>query len=121
MKKLKVVLSSVVVLSMSYCTTQKDITKEKSSDLDLASVSYLSHVKKIIDNNCVECHGGYEPADGLDLSTYGKVKHAAEDHHLLDLIHSTSKPMPPEGLLPESERAIITSWAKNGYKKGDEQ
>lgn len=120
MKVIPVILSATVILSLTFCSTQKNISTTKATDLDLSTVTYLSHVKKIIDNNCVECHGGYDPADGLDLTTYNKVKHAAEDHHLLDLIHSTSKPMPPEGLLPENERAIITSWAKNGYKKGGE-
>ncbi len=77
-------------------------------------ITYTNNVKSIIDNNCVVCHQGVDPAGGLYLRDYNEVKSAVLNNGLLNRINDAANPMPQGGLLPQSIRDIIDQWNTDG-------
>ena len=99
--------------------------------VDLANVSFQSNVLPILEQHCVQCHGGPEPdgsgqriEDGLNLLTYddilagswnGSVVEPGDvaDSYLVDQI--VSGRMPKEGeRLSSDEIEIISAWIETG-------
>ncbi len=110
-------MGSAMMILLSQCTTTKKTEPKKETPIDLSNVSYETHVKPIMADNCIGCHSGQDAAHDLRLETYLEVKTAIGQHHLLDRIHSEDAPMPPGNLMPVLEQDIIDHWVKNGYKE----
>ncbi len=74
-----------------------------------AVVTYTSHVKTIIDNNCIGCHGGQ---GGLFLTNYSQVKAIADNGNLLlrAIQGGGPQPMPPSGVLPQATLDTLQFW-----------
>ena len=79
------------------------------------SVAFASHVNEVIQENCIGCHGPFNPAAGLSLVSSEQVKDAAINHNLLQRITDEQNPMPVGQLMPKTERLKILHWANNGY------
>lgn len=83
-----------------------------SPDSSLATaVTYKSQIKSLLDRACVRCHvPGFR---GGDLTTYSAVRargpKAAQD--------VASGRMPPEGTIPEADKALFKQWADGGYRE----
>jgi mono/diheme cytochrome c family protein len=101
-------------LLMTACTTA-EIPLEEEPDPILTTVTYISDVKTIIDNNCITCHGTVNPNAGLSLVSYAQVKNAAENGNLIPRMNNAISPMPPVGLLSVETRAIIDKWRDDGF------
>lgn len=80
-------------------------------------VTYNDEVKTTMSNYCVTCHSGSAPSAGLSLNTYANVKDAVENKGLLDRIQDENEPMPPGGLMPETEIQIIKDWMDGGFSQ----
>ena len=81
-------------------------------------VTYQSHVKSIIDNNCISCHSN-PPVNGapIALTTYDEVKSAIENNGLISRISSDdlSFVMPFGGpRLPQNLIDIVIQWEADG-------
>ena len=79
------------------------------------TITYDEHVAPIINNYCITCHGGTAPSANLWLTNYNEVKDATQHGNLISRINSSSSPMPPSGLITQSNRAIIQEWVDDGY------
>ncbi len=77
------------------------------------NVTYTSHVKSYIDNNCVGCHGS---SGGVSLQTYAQVKAQADAGRILAraINGSGSGPMPPSGLMPQTTLDTLQIWLDQG-------
>ena len=113
MKK-HVFLFLVLAGIMSSCTTA-EIPLDEVTDPVTETVTYVGEVKVIIDNNCTSCHGAVSPQAGLSLVTYLQVRAAAENGNLIPRMNNATAPMPPSGRLSANIRAIIDSWANDGF------
>jgi hypothetical protein len=78
-------------------------------------VGYDTHIKPIINNFCITCHGGASPSGDLPLNTYGDVLKAAKDGPLLKRINDAAHPMPVGGLMPKNERVMFNKWKANNF------
>jgi cytochrome c len=106
-----------------------------------AGIPHAAHVKaktkyadvqKILDTNCIRCHGGGRPRGGINLTKYETVMKGGEDGPVIvagDLkksvlyqaVSQTSKEyraMPPSGpKLSDKDLKTIEHWIKEGAKK----
>ena len=92
--------------------------------IEAGPVSYSQQVSPIFQSACGECHGGDEPALGLDLtsyeaamegSDYGSVIEAgdADGSLLIDMIVAEEMPIDADPL-SEEEIEVIRSWIDAG-------
>ncbi|HEX9980687.1 MAG TPA: hypothetical protein VGB50_09010 [Flavobacterium sp.] len=101
-------------------------TSDSSSDLievtPVDNVTYTEHVRTIINNNCIVCHGTI-PANGapMSLTTYENVKDAVQNRGLLDRIsrpEGTSGMMPNGGpRLPQHIIDLVFQWNEQGLQQ----
>lgn len=116
MKKHLFLLSTMALLSIS-CEKDSptDITTTPTNNTNTtAKTTYNGHIKPIIDNNCVVCHGTTGASAGLSLTNYSQVKNAIQTRGLLNRINSSTKPMPQSGKMPQSNIDVITKWNTDG-------
>jgi len=77
-----------------------------------AAVTYTSHVKTIMDNNCIACHGS---SGGVSLENYGQVKAQADAGRILARsINGAGGPMPPSGLMTQTTIDTLQLWLDQG-------
>lgn len=105
---------SVVLLSQSCTTAIIDEGNVDTLPPLTRTVTYQSDVESIMYNNCITCHGGQTPSDGLDLSTYQNTKSAAEQRNLIQRMNDATNPMPPQGLLTPEIRQVMDKWIADG-------
>lgn len=83
----------------------------------------IDAVVEIMDGNCVGCHGATNPAAGLDLSTDfcgtvldGRlvVEGDSAGSVLYQRISDAGAPMPPSGLMDQSNIDIVANWIDDG-------
>ncbi len=82
------------------------------------NVTYNSHIKTIIDNNCIVCHNN-PPENGapMPLITYENVKQAMENRGLIERISSNDQDflMPFGGQrLPQNLIDLVVQWQTDG-------
>ncbi|MGV6845349.1 MAG: hypothetical protein ACWA42_04385 [Lutibacter sp.] len=89
------------------------------SDNTSNKTTYLADVQPILNQLCVSCHGGANPTEGIDLSTYEKAK-----YYVNKVIEAMSKPansddiMPPSGKVDQSIINTIIKWKDDGLLEG---
>lgn len=79
------------------------------------SAVFNPDVRNIMQNSCITCHGGAAPSAGIDLNTYQVVRQNTEFGNLKQRMNSLTSPMPPSGVLPAEQRAVIDKWIEDGY------
>ncbi|WP_372946133.1 hypothetical protein [Muriicola sp.] len=83
---------------------------------DPTALSYQSDIRPIIQGNCLSCHGNPPTQNApMSLTTLNEVKSAIQNRGLLSRINSTTNPMPPNGLMPQTARALISEWANQDF------
>lgn len=97
------VLSTVALVTMTSC-----------EDPAPAEVKY-SQVADVMSLNCVSCHSGSNPADGLSLTTYEEVKSAYENNGLMSRVNSSTNPMPVSGRMDKATRDLLQDWEDGGF------
>tara|TARA_B100000809_G_scaffold266153_1_gene327575 strand:+ start:3957 stop:4355 length:399 start_codon:yes stop_codon:yes gene_type:complete len=77
------------------------------------AITYTSHIKSMVDNNCVVCHGS---SGGITLQTYSQVKSQADAGRILAraINGSGTGPMPPSGLMPQTNLDTLQMWLDQG-------
>ena len=77
--------------------------------------TYNDDIAPIIMSNCLNCHGA-TPSNGAPSSfnTYNLVKTGVQSGNILNRINNTTNPMPPNGLMSQSNRDIIQQWLDDG-------
>ncbi|MFD2727308.1 hypothetical protein [Hyunsoonleella rubra] len=79
----------------------------------MAKVTYNDDIKRIIDANCVRCHGN-PPVNNapFPLTTFTQVRDRVD--RIISRTNNSSSPMPPSGLMAQNLRALIQQWKDDG-------
>nr|WP_294934902.1 cytochrome c [uncultured Flavobacterium sp.] len=83
----------------------------------VGKVSYATHVKSIVEANCVVCHSEGGQASFRPFNTYAQVKEAVQNTNLLDRIqrqNGESGQMPRTGRMPQEKINVILQWRADG-------
>ena len=102
-------------------TTQPTPTETAALDL---SVSFSNDVLSIIENRCINCHGGDRIEEGLNLTTYagvmagsvnGSIVIAGDAENSLFVEMVASQKMPKRGAkLTPAQVQIFRDWVNQG-------
>ena len=71
-------------------------------------------IQDIVNDRCVTCHARPRPSSDLDFTIPENLQKSILEGDLLERINDADDPMPPSGIIPESERAMFSSWAEEG-------
>ncbi|MBS2019566.1 MAG: hypothetical protein JST00_42285 [Deltaproteobacteria bacterium] len=83
-------------------------------------------VAEVLQRSCVSCHGT-KPSGGATnaMTTYAELAAASKSDPKksvaalsLDRMRDTKKPMPPSGVAPASDVAVLQAWVSAGLPKG---
>lgn len=86
------------------------------ASVDETPITYQSHIKLIIDNNCKGCHSPSPLNISPYLTSYEEVKQAAQQGTLLSVIFkSNPRAMPPNKPLTKQEKDMLTVWTNNNF------
>ncbi|MFZ4506623.1 MAG: c-type cytochrome domain-containing protein [Fimbriimonas sp.] len=124
-KKLTFVLAALVAISVlpGFASPQG---KPKTPKTPKAPA--YKAVQAILTKNCVKCHAGAQPAEGLVLTDYDSVMKGGHDGPVVKagdvkasllarVLRSTTKLMPPGQPLVEADIKTIEAWITAGAKK----
>lgn len=95
------------------CNGDDPNDKGPACNLSNADLSYSKNIKRIIDNNCLSCHGGNGPGPG-NYSTFAGMKEHLDAGHFLEQV-VIDKTMPQNIAMPQAQRDSINCWIKSGY------
>jgi uncharacterized membrane protein len=87
------------------------------SGCDTANVAYATHIKPLIQNNCLGCHNGSNPGGGIGLSTYSEVKAVADNGKFFGTINHLQgySAMPKNGnKLTDCQIKMVQIWLNQG-------
>ena len=129
MKKNKIALISLLfILLLLGISCDKKIGKLKVDETPgpppppgaCDTITYLKHIKPIIDSNCVSCHKTGVENGSTNLQTYESVKLKAEAGRIKQraILDNPPNSMPynlPK--LPKKQLDLIQCWLDNGMKK----
>jgi mono/diheme cytochrome c family protein len=114
MKNKLILFAAFGAVAMFSCKAKKTAVSECGT----TTVTYTAQVKSIIDVNCASsCHSAASKADGIDLSTYEKVKSISGEARFLGAVRHLAgyTPMPIKApKLSDADIATLTCWVKNG-------
>jgi hypothetical protein len=114
MKYTFILFISIASMALFSCKAKKTATNECGTN----TVTYSANVKTLIDLNCANsCHSAANKADGIDLSTYEKVKAISGESRFLGAIRHLAgyTPMPIKApKLSDADIMTISCWVKNG-------
>ena len=129
MKKLVSIAASVVFACILVISCSKSSEDEVAppppaggggggnNSCDTVNMTYATHVKAILQNNCYACHGNGQVNGGVTLDSYAGVKAVADNGKLIGVItHSTGFPQMPQGGPKLSDCNInkIRGWINRG-------
>lgn len=78
-----------------------------------ALITYNDDVKSIIDGTCIRCHGTtLTNGAPFSITTFDEAKTNIDI--ITSRINNASNPMPPTGLMSQSNRDIIAQWQTDG-------
>ncbi len=113
---------AIALLFLTWGCTNDSTSDLSDSEKLPENVTYLEHIKPIIDNNCTGCHND-PPVNGapMPLTTFEFVVDAITHRPLIDKI---SKPNGAPGLmpyggprLPQRSIDIIIKWKNQGLQR----
>ncbi len=61
---------------------------------------------------CINCHSNNNPQGGLNLQSYQQAQQSAL--LIQSRMYNAANPMPPTGLLPANDRAVVDIWISSG-------
>lgn len=120
----KCILPAIVALIVVSCVNKIGLPpSEPAATLPpntCDTITYDKHIQTILANNCTSCHNSFALNGGVDLSSYALAKSKALDGRIkVRAIDNTDPkgPMPPTGLISQSERDLLLCWINNGAKQ----
>ena len=111
-------MCTIIVLNGCLVDKGELVDETPQEYCDTLQATYVDTVKILIDTECAftpGCHG--VQASNGDFTTYANMSgvDALSEGGIGARVTSTTNPMPPSGLLPDSLRRVIECWANDGY------
>ena len=118
MKKFILLLGVLLSLFFGCASDSENDLIDQTPPPDITT--YTADAKSILDNNCLNCHKS-PPENGapMSLTTFTDAKNAVENRGLIGRINSVSNPMPPSGLMSQTNRNIIQKWLDDGLLESE--
>lgn len=114
----KTLAFSLIFVTAISCSKEyeNEVNPTPPSDTE---ITYIKHVKPILDQNCISCHGGNTPVANLRLTTYAEAKASAESQKLVQYIYGFQGApiMPPSGKMSSEKTQTIENWVDQGLKE----
>ncbi|WP_242085149.1 hypothetical protein [Aestuariivivens sediminis] len=114
-KNLTFILSLVFLIWGCSSSSTDDLTNnpDPDPDPDPDPITYNADIASIISSNCIGCHGNPPTQNApFSLTTYNEVK--TRVNTIISRINNTTNPMPPTGLMPQTNRDLIQQWKDDG-------
>lgn len=113
---MKKYLLLLLVTALGSC---ESVTYEELTENEVITgmVTYNSHIKPIIEANCLACHSPGGVSSFRPLGTYTQLKEAVLTTNLLDRIQrQNGEPgqMPQTGRMPQANINLILQWSEDG-------
>lgn len=120
MKNIKIILLTIsltVILSACYYDNEEFLYPELSTNCDTVNITYTNQISKIMNENCVSCHGASYEKDGggLKFDNYESVL-ADLDNIINAVNHKDGYSAMPKngGKLSSCALTQFDLWKKNG-------
>ena len=108
----------ILLLIAAMCSCESTTYEElQETEIISGTVTYNSHIKQIIESNCLSCHSGGGVSSFRPLGTYEQLKEAVLTTDLLDRIQrQNGEPgqMPQTGRMPMTNISLILQWNEEG-------
>lgn len=116
MRKVKKYSMLLLLAALCSCesTTYDDLQETETIS---GVVTYNSHIKPIIEANCISCHSEGGLSSFRPLGTYAQLKQAVLTTNLLDRIqrqNGEQGQMPQTGRMPQANIDLILQWNQDG-------
>ena len=115
---IKPLLGMLLALSLGSCYyDNKEDMYGTSGPCDTSNVSYTTHIKPLMDQQCVGCHGATAPSAGISLHDYASVQASVNSGRFIGSVRWDVgySPMPKGGTkwTPCQIQQLLT-WYHNG-------
>ncbi|MFM9873196.1 MAG: c-type cytochrome domain-containing protein [Fimbriimonadaceae bacterium] len=122
MKKLILPSLALIALGITACTPRADGGEAGGA----AKVAFASSAGPIITKNCVSCHSGDRPKEGLDLSSLENLNKGARGNPVIvagksadstlykAITGNGAKLMPPDAKMSDADIEQIKKWIDAG-------
>lgn len=98
-----------------YYDNEEDLYGPDTTVCDTISMRYSVEVKKILEDNCNDCHVSTGPTySGIPYETHAQLQEVALNGKLVERINDQSAPMPQTGLMDKCSRLKLEAWVKAG-------
>ena len=112
MKKLKIILTFITVLSVLYSCQSS--TYDEIASPPVSVPTFTKDVSIIFQSSCIECHAAN--AQLPTLETYTQIKNACVTGDVLCRIQGQcGAVMPQAGAMPQNKITTILNWSQTGY------
>ena len=112
------IILGLIALVFSCTKSKIEVPPLAEFDCDTIPSAYSTSIQPLITTNCAtdqNCHGANSPFG--EFTSYEKFKKRVESGAVMARAVNPSEntsPMPPSGLLPQSERLKLQCWIENG-------
>lgn len=109
----------LVFILFSACTYNNEEDLYGDLTCDTSNVTYLTHIKPIVEQNCIQCHGNVIQNEGFNFNNESDLKAAASSGRLSGAINHKSGFAPmPNGMpkLDDCKIQIMNKWIENETK-----
>jgi len=117
---LTLTIGLITTLFIASCTKDEGklpVTAAAPSACD--TITYTKHIKPIIENTCISCHGTPPNPGAPLLTTYTEVKNNSSKIRKTVLDANPAPELMPQGgpPLPQAQKDLISCWLDNGMKE----
>ena len=112
-----IILSLTSAISISACTYDSREELDPGIPCDTTAVTFVHTIKPILNRDCIVCHSGPSPANGLDYEKYVDVMTVALDGRLVGAINHRQGFEPMPRFAPKLEPCDISKiekWVNEG-------
>lgn len=105
----------VALFAQTSCYYDNEVEQYGVTTCDTVNLSYNTHIKPIIDANCLSCHvaGGQQSSSPFD--TYNNLKQFTLNREIVQRINGDGVAlMPPSGAISNCDKLKIEAWVNAG-------
>lgn len=112
-----VIMISIGLFSCSTNSTEDVMADEEEETMedpqDTGNITYNENISTLMTTHCTRCHG--QPlANGAPFPLLDFSQTSSRVNRIISRTNNVNNPMPPSGLIPADDRALIQQWLDDG-------
>ncbi|MFS4483200.1 hypothetical protein ACKGJY_09290 [Hyunsoonleella sp. 2307UL5-6] len=110
-----VIMISIGLFSCSTNSTEDVMAEEETIEdpQDTGNITYNEDISALMTTHCTRCHG--QPlANGAPFPLLDFSQTSSRVNRIISRTNNVNNPMPPSGLIPVADRALIQQWLDDG-------